>query len=224
MSIAVSTICCRACRLNGDKDVFLDLPYSPRIFVVSCRIQNTIRVPKCSKPDNPLPVDYSDSSATMHFGDFFCILLLCVLSTARPSPHSTHIVHERRAVEPRGWVKSRRLEADRVLPMRFGLSQSNLHNLEEMLMSVSHPSSPSYGQHFTPLEVVNAFAPSEETISAVISWLTESGLGRDRLRLTASKGWVEVNATTAEIEELLQTEYHVFTHPSGIEQISELFW
>lgn len=86
-------------------------------------------------------------------------------------------------------------------------------------MSVAHPSSPTYGQHYTPLDVVNAFSPSEETISTVISWLTESGLDRDRLRLTVNKGWVEVNATTAEVEELLQAEYHVYTHPSGFEQI-----
>ena len=155
----------------------------------------------------------------MNLSGLLTLLLLCGLTTARPSPHYPHVVHERRAMEPRGWVKSRRLEADRVLPMRFGLTQSNIHKLEEMLMSVAHPSSPTYGQHYTPLDVVNAFSPSEETISTVISWLTESGLDRDRLRLTVNKGWVEVNATTAEVEELLQAEYHVYMHPSGFEQI-----
>ncbi len=88
-------------------------------------------------------------------------------------------------------------------------------------MAVSHPSSPTYGKHFSPLEVVEAFAPSEDSISAVISWLSEFGFDNDRIRLTGNKGWVEVNATTAEAEELLNTEYHVYTHPSGVEQISK---
>jgi tripeptidyl-peptidase-1 len=55
--------------------------------------------------------------------------------------------------------------------MRFGLVQQNLffHGLEEMLMSVSHPESPKYAQleHFTPMEVVDTFAPSQETIFAL---------------------------------------------------------
>ncbi len=149
--------------------------------------------------------------------------LLCSLSFARPSPRSNHVVHEKRAMEPRGWVQTRRLEADKVLPMRFGMTQNNLHKLEEMLMAVSHPDSPAYGQHYSPLEVVNTFAPSAETISAVSAWLAEFGFSKDRLRLTGNKGWVEVNATVAEVEELLHTEYHVFTHPSGVEQISRVF-
>lgn len=124
-------------------------------------------------------------------------------------------------MEPRGWVKTRRLEADKILPMRFGMTQSNLHKLEEMLMAVSHPSSPSYGKHLSPLEVVETFAPSEASIASVISWLSEFGFDNDRIRLAGNKGWVEVNATTAEAEELLDTEYHVYTYPSGVEQISK---
>jgi tripeptidyl-peptidase-1 len=104
--------------------------------------------------------------------------------------------------------------------MRFGLAQQNMHRLEELLLEVSHPESPKYGQHYSAGEVVDTFAPSRETIEAVTQWLTEAGISRDRLRLSASKGWIQLNATAAEVEELLQTEYHVWTHPSGDEQIS----
>lgn len=85
-------------------------------------------------------------------------------------------------------------------------------------MSVSHPESPSYGQHLSPAEVVETFAPSDETVRSVVDWLIGSGFARDRLRLTASRGWIEVNATTAEVEDLLNTEYHIYRHPSGVEQ------
>ena len=149
----------------------------------------------------------------------FVVTLLGVAS-AVPSPHSDIVVHETR-VSATHWTKTGRLDSTEVLPMRFGLIQQNLHKLEEMLMSVSHPESPKYAQHFTPMEVIDAFAPSEETVSAVTNWLVDSGFPRDRLRLSANKGWIHLNASTSEVESLLNTEYHVYTHPSGDTQIGE---
>jgi tripeptidyl-peptidase-1 len=150
----------------------------------------------------------------------FVVTLLSV-ALAIPSPHFDYVVHETRAAEPVHWAKTGRLDSNRVLPMRFGLVQQNLHRLEEMLMSVSHPESPKYAQHFTPMEIVDTFSPTEETISAVTNWLVDSGFSRDRLRLSPNKGWIQVNASTSEVENLLNTEYHVYTHPSGDKQIGE---
>ena len=152
---------------------------------------------------------------------FVRVVTLLGVAFAGPSPHSDHVVHETRAAEPIHWAKTGRLGSNRVLPMRFGLVQQNLHRLEEMLMSVSHPESPKYAQHFTPMEVVETFAPSEETISAVTSWLVDSGFSHDRLRLSPNKVWIHVNASTSEVENLLNTEYHVYSHPSGDTQIGE---
>ncbi|KAF5315002.1 hypothetical protein D9619_007273 [Psilocybe cf. subviscida] len=150
------------------------------------------------------------------------MLSLCGAALAAPSPPSrravTHVLHEKRAMDPVDWEISHRLDPDKVLPMRFGLTQSNLHRVEELLMEVSHPESAKYGQHYTPSEVVDLFAPSDETISAVTNWLVEAGIARDRLRISGNKGWLSVHATTAEVEDLLKTEYHVYTHPSGDQQ------
>ena len=149
------------------------------------------------------------------------VVTLLGIAFAVPSPCFDPVVHETRAAEPIHWAKTGRLDSNRVLPMRFGLVQQNLHRLEEMLMSVSHPESPKYAQHFTPMEVVDTFAPSEQTISAVSNWLVDSGISRDRLRLSPNKGWIHVNASTSEVENLLSAEYHVYSHPSGDTQIGE---
>ena len=144
---------------------------------------------------------------------------------AVPSRRFNHVVHEKRTSEPINWVRDRRLEAHKILPMRVGLAQQNLHRIEEMLLSVSHPESDSYGQHMTPEEVVEMFAPSDDTVAAVKSWLTDAGLHPDRLRLSPGKGWVEFEVTVAEAEDLLETEYHVYTHEeTGVEQISTLIF
>ena len=153
---------------------------------------------------------------------FFALipLILGTLVAAAPSKNGvTHVVHEKRAAQPLDWVQSRRLEAHKVLPMRFGLTQQNMHRLEELLLEVSHPESEKYGQHYTAAQVVDTFAPSEDAIAAVTNWLVESGFSRDRLRLSVNKAWIQVNATTAEVEELLKAEYHVYSHPeTGDEQ------
>lgn len=62
-----------------------------------------------------------------------------VLATAKPIPDS-HVIHEERglpghALDSR-WVKRDRLEKDRVLPMRIGLKQQNLHKGSEWLLDV----------------------------------------------------------------------------------------
>ncbi|RPD56645.1 subtilisin-like protein [Lentinus tigrinus ALCF2SS1-7] len=130
------------------------------------------------------------------------------------------VLHEKRAAEPLDWVRSRRLEPTAVLPMRLGLTQSNMDKLEDMLMSVSHPLSPSYGKHFSPQDIVDTFAPSDETVARVTEWLVQSGIGKERLRMSPSKGWIAFNATVEEVEDLIDAEYHVYTHEeSGAEQI-----
>ena len=156
----------------------------------------------------------------MRLSTLFPVFLASYVAAA-PSSRVNHVVHETRAAEPLDWVLSRRLESHKVLPMRFGLTQQNMHRVEELLMEVSHPESPKYGQHYTPAEVIETFAPSPETISAVTNWLVDSGFSRDRLKLSLNKGWIHVNATTAEVEDLLDAEYHVYTHSSGGEQIGK---
>ncbi|KAI0261677.1 subtilisin-like protein [Gloeopeniophorella convolvens] len=107
----------------------------------------------------------------------------------------------RRVAEPVGWTKVRRLEADKTLPLRIGMKQQNLHMLDELLMSVSHPDS------------------LDSTVAAIKEWLTGTGFAGDRIRVLPSKGWIEVNATVGEVEYLLGTEYHVYEHTSGAKQL-----
>lgn len=151
------------------------------------------------------------------------LLLLTLSAAAAPSPRAGHVVHEKRARDPTAWEQTRRLEADKILPLRIGLSQSNLDKIEDILMSVSHPKSESYGKHLMPAEVVDTFAPSAATVNAVKEWLADFGFADERLKLSKNKGWLHVvNASAEEIENLLDTEYHVYTHmETGEEQISK---
>ena len=53
----------------------------------------------------------------------FAGLLLLVSSALALTRRADHVLHERRAADPavREWDRSRKLEADRILPLRIGL-------------------------------------------------------------------------------------------------------
>ncbi|KAF8835711.1 subtilisin-like protein [Paxillus ammoniavirescens] len=131
----------------------------------------------------------------------------------------TWTIHERRSALPRGWLHSRRLDSDVTIPLRFALKQSNIDDIERYLYDVSHPSSQYYGKHWTAGDVAAKFAPSRDSIDAVRSWLLESGIWPASVRLSPSRGWLEVTVGVEAAEALLQTKYHVYGHESGTEMV-----
>ena len=52
-----------------------------------------------------------------------------------PAPHD-YVVHERRDNIPGSWVQSKKLDGSTVLPVRIGLSQSNLDRGHDLLMEM----------------------------------------------------------------------------------------
>ena len=102
-----------------------------------------------------------------------------------------------------------------VMPMKIGLSQSNLDKLEEYLMEVSHPASEKYGQHWSAKQVAETFQPASEAFDSVTEWLTSSGISPGRISKSQSLGWLNFDATVEEAENLLKTEYHVYQHENG---------
>lgn len=186
------------------------LSFSSRPFVLD--------VPGC-------PLSFTSTSSTMRVAAALGLILALAGETTLSSaaalrPRSGYITHEARTAPPPAWTLSHRLPSHTVLPLRIGLAQQNLHLLEAHLLAVSSPDSPQYGEHWTPAQVKDMFAPSMETVDAVLSWLAENGFKPERVRVSGNGGWVEVDAMAREVEELLGAEYSVYKHgPSGREHI-----
>lgn len=72
---------------------------------------------------------------------FSLLASLGLLTLAVAVPTKRHVVHEKRDRLPSNWEKRSDLAADSILPLRIGLTQSNLDKAHEYLMDVSHPSS-----------------------------------------------------------------------------------
>lgn len=148
----------------------------------------------------------------MIFASAVIAALFLSLGAARAPSSSAPIVHESRSNVPAGWTAVRRADPGMILPFRIGLAQPNLDNIEAFLMDVSHPESPNYGKHWSPAKVAATFRPSNEAVDTVRTWLVDSGLSEDRVRLSTSGGWLHANVTIEEAERLLGTEYYVYQH------------
>lgn len=131
-----------------------------------------------------------------------------------------HRIHELREFIPDGWRRHSDLDKAALLPVKIGLAQSNMDKLDEYLMSVSHPDSAIYGQHWDAAMIRDTFAPSEDTVHAVSSWLTAHGIEAERISQSSSLGWLEMHLTVEEAEALLKTEYALYQHESGVKQVA----
>ena len=131
------------------------------------------------------------------------------------TPYTPHVRHEKRGALPFGWERHDRLPSHDVLPMRIALKQSNMDKAEDFLMEVSHPRSPKYGQHWSAKQVAETFAPSRESVDAVIVWLKSSGIAAERISRSQSMGWLTFDATVAEAESLLKTKFYMHKHTTG---------
>ena len=65
----------------------------------------------------------------------FVVLAIVAFANGVPAGLK-HAVHEKRDTPALDWVKSARIEADAVLPMRIGLTQTNLDRGYDHVMEV----------------------------------------------------------------------------------------
>jgi len=92
---------------------------------------------------------------------FTRVVSYCVLAgAAYASPAALYVVHEKRNLATDGeWSRTAKLPNDFILPVRVALAQSNMDKGHDWLMEVSDPSSPKYGQHWTPAQLAETFKP-----------------------------------------------------------------
>ena len=154
----------------------------------------------------------------------FIGLATTVTSAASTSPSpllSRRVLHESRHAVPYGWSLHRRADPDTIIPLSIALRQSNLHNLDDYLLEIADPTSPKYGQRWTPERVAKTFRPSKEFVDTVHAWLVNDGVDRSRVQLSKDLAYLQLNVTVAEAENLLATKYYIYQHnDSGVEHVA----
>ncbi|KAM6481931.1 putative alkaline serine protease AorO [Trichoderma sp. SZMC 28011] len=145
------------------------------------------------------------------------VLALGGLAGALASNSAPRVLHESREAKHQlsQWQKLDKLPPDTIVPVRLALKQGNTDRGKDLLMEISNHTSEKYGQHLTQEEIVELFAPANESINAVKSWLVASGISSGAIKIPKSKGWLYFDATVAQLEAALETEYHVYNHLSS---------
>lgn len=139
---------------------------------------------------------------------------LVAVATAAPAA-TNHVLHEKRNVATSMWEKRAAVPSEMSLPMRIGLTQSNLDRGYDLLMDVSSHDSPNYGKHYSADQVAELFAPAPETVDAIRAWLEEFGISKERISQSYNKGWIQFDAPAGQAEELLKTKFHYFEHKTS---------
>ena len=149
---------------------------------------------------------------------FYTLLYSSVL--AGPLVNHKYVVHESRTRLPDGWQQVAKVPSDFPIPLKFALAQNNVENLEKVLMDVSDPKSSNYGNHYSVQEIADMFAPSKQTVDRVTTWLVDSGISFERIKTSRSKGFLHLDATIQEAQDLLKTEYFLFDHETGTKHVA----
>ncbi|OAR01405.1 hypothetical protein LLEC1_04070 [Akanthomyces lecanii] len=141
------------------------------------------------------------------------ILLSSLVASALGAPLTgDHVVHEKRDSFAAAKYTKRAVDANQKLPVRIALKQKNLDKGDQLLMDVSDPNSANYGNHYSQEQLVELFAPGEDSIKAVKDWLVASGIPSGSIQIPRSKSWVQFETTASQLESVLKTKYHVYTH------------
>ncbi|KAG6239764.1 hypothetical protein E4U25_000321 [Claviceps purpurea] len=139
------------------------------------------------------------------------VFLTGLAATGLASPSDYHVLHEKRdANKPTRFIKREAANGDQNIPVRIALKQENIDQGMDLIMKVSDPDSPDYGKHYTTDQIINLFAPKQESIDVVKAWLVESGVPADGISLSKSKGWLMFNSSVSKLETLVKADYHVF--------------
>jgi len=146
---------------------------------------------------------------------FFYIFALLPVVLSSPLHQDGYVIVEDRKVLPIGWNRHSPAPGDMRIPLRIALAQPNLHHAESYLLSVSDPTSPSYGQHWSKAQIIETFAPAKSTVKKVKSWLIDNAIKEERITQSNSQGWMQVFASVEEAEKLLHAEFYLYEHSDG---------
>lgn len=136
--------------------------------------------------------------------------LLLAYAIAAPAPTS-HVLHEKRSAEgTAAWLKRRSVPSGKSLPVRIGMTQSNLDHGHDLLMDISNPESANYGKYHTAEEIHELFAPQAETVAALQEWLKEHDI--THASQSVNKQWLQFDVAVEKLEELLRTKFFEFEH------------
>lgn len=96
------------------------------------------------------------------------------------------------------------------MPVTLVLKQTNLKELQQLVLEVSNPKSKNYGKYLTAEQVNDMTRPDERTYRVVYEWLKSENLA-DKTRAVQGGSALNIEATVKEIERVFNTKVDMVT-------------
>ncbi|KAF3931213.1 Aorsin [Dactylella cylindrospora] len=142
------------------------------------------------------------------------------LSQAHPlsSISSSYETFESLSTIPRGWeeVSGKNVDPSTPIKLRIHMKQQNVADFERVLLDMSTPSHPSYGNHMRQEEINAMLRPHEDTFASVKDWLRNSGFTDN---WSINHNWIVISTTVDRVETLLEAKYKYFRNTNTGDQV-----
>ncbi|KAH6608314.1 tripeptidyl peptidase a [Trichoderma cornu-damae] len=116
---------------------------------------------------------------------------------------------------PPGWKAAVTPSPSSHIVLQVALAQQNIDQLESRLAAVSTPNSSTYGKYLDLDEINEIFAPSNDSKTAVESWLQSHGV--TKYTNQGSSIWFQTNVSTANT--MLSTNFKTYSDPTGARKL-----
>ncbi|KAF9557591.1 hypothetical protein EC968_007539 [Mortierella alpina] len=117
----------------------------------------------------------------------------------------TYINFEALVNPPRQWSYQEPAPADAKISLRIGLKLQNVERFRQMVIDLSTPCHPTYGQYMTQDEINAIINPKEKSVQLVLEWLKSAGIPAIH-----DGHSVKAEVTVAQAQVLLQTQFGVY--------------
>jgi len=127
--------------------------------------------------------------------------LVAIVNADALALHTTKVVHgawELSRVQPQINLQER-------VDMNIGLKRRNLDVLEKVLLEVSDPKSPKYGEHLNDEQMRQLIGTKPESVAAVKAWLARHGI--TNVEVSKHMDSMKFKATRAQVSSLLQVQW-----------------
>lgn len=100
------------------------------------------------------------------------------------------------------------IPATKQIELTFAVKQRNFQMLDHMLLQISSPKSPKYGQQLTLEQVNRLSSPTNESIEKVVNFLKSHDINKYEY----SSGFIRVTVPVSVANKILDTNYHSYTN------------
>ncbi|KAL4779813.1 peptidase S8/S53 domain-containing protein [Aspergillus varians] len=123
---------------------------------------------------------------------------------------SSYVAVEQLQKAPNDWLQGPAAPPLKPMRLRIAVHQERAAEFEQLVLDMSTPGHPNYGQHMKRDDVRALVRPPNHTMEQVISWLELEDVLPESIETYGN--WVEVTVPVSQAESLMRTKFYSFTH------------